>query len=76
MTRERFHEQLGRWSATPHRVVLARTSVQGDRATVVVQIGGFRPGLLGGVDSEQQFDVTLTRTSAGWRVTGPAYLGP
>lgn len=76
MTRERFHEQLDHWSATPHRVTLARTTVQGDRATVVVQIAGFRPGLFGGGDSAQQVDVTLVRTSAGWRVTGPPYLGP
>lgn len=76
MTRERFHEQLDRWSATPHRAILARTTVRGDRATVVVQISGFRPGLLGGGDSTQQVDVTLARTSAGWRVTGPPYLGP
>ena len=76
MTRERFHAQFDQWSETPHQVVLLRSTVTGDHASVTVEITAFRPDLLGGNDQRAQQTLTLVRQDGVWRVTGPAFLVP
>jgi len=75
-TREGFHQAFDAWSQTPHQVVLLRSSVTGDRASVTVEIATFSPDVLGGGDRRSQQTFTLIRQDGAWRITGPSYLYP
>jgi len=76
MTRQMFHQQLDRWSETPHRVTLLRSSATGDRASVTVEIAAFSPGPFDTGDRSSQQTFTLVRRDGGWLITGPPYLYP
>jgi hypothetical protein len=76
MTREQFHRQFDRWSATPRRVTLLRTTMTGDVASVTVDIATFAPGPFGVDDRSAQQTFTLVRREGRWLITGPAYLYP
>ena len=75
-TREGFHQAFDAWSQTPHQVVLLRSSVTGDRASVTVEVATFSPDVLGGGDRRSQQTFTLVRQNGAWRITGPSYLSP
>jgi hypothetical protein len=76
MTREAFHQAFDAWSQTPHQVVLLRSSVSGNNASVTVETATFSPDLFGGGDRRSQQTFTLVRQNGAWRITGPSYLYP
>lgn len=76
LSREEFHEQLDNWSQTPRRITLVRSDVDGDRATVVVDVSTFSSGDALEVDDQTYRQTFQLRREGGkWLITGPEYLG-
>ncbi len=72
--REQFRQQFSYWSERAHRVTLVRSSMQGDSATVVVDISTFSGGAFGPSDQTRRQSFTLRRQNGSWRITSPEYL--
>ena len=73
-TREQYHQQFDHWSQTPHRVTLVRSSLTGDRASVVVEISTFSADVFGTSDRTSSQTFTLVNRAGAWRITGPSYI--
>jgi len=74
LTASRFHQQMDRWNQTPHRVTLLKTDVQGDRATVVVEVASFSPDAFASTDHSSRQSFTLIWRDGAWVITGPQFL--
>ncbi len=75
LSRERFQEQFNYRSETSRRVTLVRSDVEGEEATVVVDITTFSSGdTLGGSDYSYRETYRLRRESGRWLITSPEYF--
>lgn len=74
LDREQFRQQFSYWSERSHRVTLVRSSMDGDSATVVVDVSTFSGGAFGASDRTSRHTFTLRRENGAWRITGPEYL--
>ena len=72
--RDQFRRQFSDWSERSRRVTLVRSSIDGDSATVVVDISTFSGGAFGASEYTNRHTFTLERRNGAWRITGPEYL--
>lgn len=77
LSRDRFVEQFDPEDRPPRRVTLVRSSVDRDRAAVVVDVSTFTADGAPLDTSDQTYRQTfrLRREGGGWVITGPEYLG-
>lgn len=74
VTRERFFAAADQWNRQPHRAALLRATVDGDRASVVVEVASFSPDVFGSADRTVQQTFALERRGGDWKITAPLYL--
>ena len=74
MSLENFHLQYDNWSQQAHRVTLVQAKVDGDTASITVDISTFSGGAFGASDQTNRQTFTLERISKGWLITGPEYI--
>ncbi len=75
LSRERFRQQFSYGSEASRRVTLVRSDIEGDEATVVVDITTFSSGgTLGVSDYSYRETYRLHRESGRWLITSPEYF--
>jgi hypothetical protein len=74
MSTNDFHQQYDNWSRQSHRVTLVQSQVNGDTASITVDISTFSGGAFGASDQTYRQTFTLERLPKGWLITGPEYI--